>query len=72
MGLKIMNNTIIDMHNCITADELEKIVRHQLKLIFDKPEMAEHLPPLMIWGAPGAGQIHHYPHRCRRYGHRFY
>ena len=23
-----MSNTIIDMHNCITADELEKIVRH--------------------------------------------
>ena len=44
MGVKIMNNTIIDMHNCITADELEKIVRHQLKLIFDKTEMAEHLP----------------------------
>ncbi|MBO7328766.1 MAG: AAA family ATPase [Lentisphaeria bacterium] len=51
-----MNNTIIDMHNCITADELEKIVRHQLKLIFDKPEMAESLPPLMIWGAPGLGK----------------
>ena len=51
-----MSNTIIDMHNCITADELEKIVRHQLKLIFEKPEMAEYLPPLMIWGAPGLGK----------------
>ena len=30
-----MSNTIIDMHNSITADKLEKIVRHQLKLIFD-------------------------------------
>ncbi len=48
-----MDDTIIDMHNWITAAELEKIVRHQLKLIFDKPEMAESLPPLMIWGAPG-------------------
>jgi replication-associated recombination protein RarA len=35
---------------------LEKIVRHQLKLIFDQPEMAESLPPLMIWGAPGLGK----------------
>jgi hypothetical protein len=32
---------------------LEKLVRHQIKLIFNQPEMAESLPPLMIWGAPG-------------------
>ena len=51
-----MSNTIIDMHNCLTANELKKLVRHQLKLIFDQPEMVGALPPLMIWGAPGLGK----------------
>ena len=51
-----MNNELIDMHNRITTDELDRLVRHQLKQIFDHPEQAEMLPPLMIWGAPGIGK----------------
>ena len=51
-----MANETIDMHNRITTDELERLVRHQLKQIFAHPEQARQLPPLMIWGAPGIGK----------------
>ncbi len=51
-----MSNELIDMHNRISTEELNRLVRHQLKQIFDHPEQAEMLPPLMIWGAPGIGK----------------
>jgi hypothetical protein len=51
-----MKNEIIDMHNRITTEELERLVRHQLQQIFAHPEQASQLPPLMIWGAPGIGK----------------
>jgi len=46
----------IDMHNRITAAELEQIIRMQLKTLADNPEMAALMPPLMVWGAPGLGK----------------
>ncbi len=51
-----MANTILDMHNQISTENLETLVRHQLRLIFNKPELAKFLPPLMVWGAPGIGK----------------
>ena len=51
-----MSNELIDMHNRISTEELNRLVRHQLKQIFDHPELAAMLPPLMIWGAPGIGK----------------
>ena len=51
-----MANEIIDMHNRITTEELERLLRHQLEQIFAHPELAAELPPLMIWGAPGIGK----------------
>ena len=51
-----MGDELIDMHNRVTTEELDRLVRHQLKQIFDHPEQAEMLPPLMIWGAPGIGK----------------
>lgn len=51
-----MANEIIDMHNRITTEELERLLRHQLEQIFAHPEQAAELPPLMIWGAPGIGK----------------
>ena len=51
-----MGDELIDMHNRITTEELDRLVRHQLKQIFDHPEQSEMLPPLMIWGAPGIGK----------------
>ena len=46
----------IDMHNRITAAELEKIIRMQLTALAEAPEMAAVMPPLMVWGAPGLGK----------------
>lgn len=51
-----MSDELIDMHNRITTEELERLVRHQLKQISDHPEQSKMLPPLMIWGAPGIGK----------------
>ena len=45
------NNTAIDLHNRITADELEQIVRMQLKALAGNPALAKVMPPLMVWGA---------------------
>ena len=51
-----MANNVIDMHNRVTTEELERLLRHQLKQIFAHPELASQLPPVMIWGAPGIGK----------------
>ena len=48
--------TFIDMHNRISASQLEKILRMQLKTLAEHPELAHVLPPLMVWGAPGLGK----------------
>ncbi len=48
--------TILDMRNKITPEELECIVRHQVSLIQEQPEMSGKLPPLMVWGGPGVGK----------------
>ena len=51
-----MTNELIDMHNRITTEELDRLVRHQLKQIFDHSEQAEMLPPVMTvspWMAAG-------------------
>ena len=47
---------VIDMHNRISASQLEKILRMQLKTLEEHPELAHVLPPLMVWGAPGLGK----------------
>ncbi|MGI5924371.1 MAG: AAA family ATPase, partial [Lentisphaeria bacterium] len=48
--------TILDMRNQITPQDLESIVRHQIALLREQPELSGKLPPLMIWGAPGVGK----------------
>ena len=50
--VKKKSSELIDMHNRISTEELNRLVRHQLKQIFDHSELAEMLPPLMICGAP--------------------
>ena len=47
---------VIDMHNRITASQLEKVLRMQLKTLVEHPELTHVLPPLMVWGAPGLGK----------------
>ena len=48
-------NTLIDMHSRITAAQLGKVLRMQLRTLAEHPELAHVLPPLMVWGAPGLG-----------------
>ncbi len=50
------NGTSIDMHNRVTATELEQLVRMQLAALDKDPASAKVIPPLMVWGAPGLGK----------------
>jgi len=47
---------LIDLHNRISASQLEKILRMQLDTLEANPGLAKVLPPLMVWGAPGLGK----------------
>lgn len=49
-------NSLIDMHNRISASQLEKVLRMQVRTLAEHPELAKVLPPLMVWGAPGLGK----------------
>lgn len=44
------------LSNKITADELHDLLHMQLQGIFDDPELAKKLPPLIIHGKPGVGK----------------
>ena len=46
----------IDLHNKVTGDELEKLLRKHLRALVEDPGAAKALPPLMVWGAPGLGK----------------
>lgn len=48
--------TLLDLHNRVTGEELEKLLKMQLKALAANPELAKTLPPLMVWGAPGLGK----------------
>ena len=48
--------TKLDMHNRVTAKELERVMRLQLEALARDPAAAKELPPLMVWGAPGLGK----------------
>ena len=54
----MVNSTanMIDMHNRITAAQLEHILRMQVDALAANPAIAGKLPPLMVWGAPGLGK----------------
>lgn len=49
-------STILDMRNRITPEDLEAIVRSNLEIIAENPELSATLPPLMVWGGPGVGK----------------
>ena len=52
-----MNTTTnLDTHNRVTTDQLEHILKLQLKAIEKTPALSASLPPLMVWGAPGLGK----------------
>ena len=39
-----------------TIDQTRQIVRHQLSLLWKRPDLAIHIAPVMLWGAPGVGK----------------
>ena len=51
----------LDLHNRVTGEELEKLLKMQLGALTANPEMASALPPLMVWGATPKWRA-----RCRR------
>ena len=46
----------MNIRNCVTTDELERLLTMQLKAIEADPGRSKQLPPLMVWGAPGLGK----------------
>ena len=57
MATDTNKNTIgTDLHNKVTGEELEKLLKRQLMELAKRPEAAKELPPLMVWGAPGLGK----------------
>ena len=50
------NLKAIDLHNKVTGEELERLLKMQLAALAEDPRMAYELPPLMVWGAPGLGK----------------
>ena len=48
--------TLLDLHNKVTGEELEKLLKMQLNALAANPQLAKTLPPLMVWGAPGLGK----------------
>lgn len=47
---------ILDMHNTITAKDLDSILSLQVNTLKTSPEKAKFIPPLMVWGPPGCGK----------------
>ena len=46
----------LDLHNRVTGEELETLLKTQLRALAAEPSLAGSLPPLMVWGAPGLGK----------------
>ena len=54
--MKDKNDTVVDLHNRVTGEELEKLLKMQLSALAADSSLARALPPLMVWGAPGLGK----------------
>lgn len=39
-----------------SVEDVRALVLHQLELLWERPELAAALPPLMLWGPPGVGK----------------
>lgn len=51
-----MSDTLFDMSNAVSTDDLHKLLKLQVKKFTEHPELSRKLPPLMVWGAPGIGK----------------
>ena len=46
----------IDMHNTMSINNVETLLRRFLDALWTGESSADKLPPLMLWGAPGVGK----------------
>lgn len=44
------------MSQTASLTQTQEIIKHQLQLLWQHPEMASQLPPVMLWGPPGVGK----------------
>ena len=54
--------------NVTSITKAKKILQHQLDILWDNPEKAEMVPPLMIWGPPGIGKSTFIRNLCKENG----
>lgn len=48
--------TTINTRNVIAMEELHNFIKSNIETLHANPSLANELPPLMIWGAPGLGK----------------
>ncbi|SFB87254.1 hypothetical protein SAMN05660443_0648 [Marinospirillum celere] len=56
------------MTKTATIDQVQEMLSHQLELLWNQPQLAAYLPPLMLWGAPGVGKSSVIREICRAQG----
>ena len=56
------------MNDTVTIDQVKEILHHQLQLLWEHPQLAAQLPPLMLWGAPGVGKSSVLRELCQQLG----
>ena len=45
-----------DLVNRASLEQVSQVLRHHLHALWERPEAAALIPPLMLWGAPGVGK----------------
>lgn len=46
----------LDQKNIVSPEELQEILTMQVTALLEDPSLAHFIPPLMVWGPPGAGK----------------
>ncbi len=64
-------NTVIDIHNVVSPEEINKIINDSLDKIEKDPSMSEKLPPILIRGVPGCGKSSIVREICNKRGIEF-
>lgn len=49
-------DSILDIYNIVSADELRKIIEMQLDTIWADPQRVKTIAPIFLWGSPGLGK----------------
>lgn len=62
-------------HNDITSslmnanlDQVRELLRHHLRALWARPDLAAQIPPLMLWGPPGVGKSALFKQVCEEEG----